>query len=379
MKIQFLIRSLHHGGAERQLVELVKGLHRQGHSVLVTVLYGGGPLERDLREIGVHVDIMDKKGRWDVFGFLQRLVLSVRREKPDVLNGYLPVSNLLTILLKAFFPRVKMVWWIGAAYVDLQRYDRMSKLIFKAECLFSRIADLIIVNCQAGKDYYLQYGFPVNRTVVIPNGYDIERFKPDQESRKRVRAEWGIKDNEILIGMVGRIDPMKDHPNFLNAAVSVVKERDDVRFVCIGDGFEPYRSEIMDLSGRLELNGRIHWTGTYGDIKAAYNAMDIFTLSSYAEGLPNVIGEAMACGVPCVVTDVGDSKWIVADTGIAVPPKDPEALANAWTAMIARMRINQQLYRENARKRIVEQFGTDVLVRRTEVTLTKLVGSVPDR
>lgn len=373
MRIVFLIRSLHYGGAERQLVALAKGLKERGHSVLVAVFYPGGPLEKDLEDSGVPVNILDKHGRWDVFPFLWRLISLVRYEKPDILLGYLPVPNLLTVLLKPLLPRIKMVWGVRASNVDLSRYDWLVRVVFRIECFFSRFADLIIVNSRAGQEYHLKHGFPESKMVVVPNGIDTERFVPDPEARHRVRKEWGITDNEKLIGIVARLDPMKDYPTFLKAASLLAKERDDVRFVCVGDGPEPYKSELKRLAQALKLEDKLIWAGSRDDMPAVYNALDIASSSSsYGEGFPNVVGEAMACGVPCVVTDVGDSAWIIGDTGLAVGPKDPVALAKSISKMLKELDDNSTQIAEKVRTRIVENFSLSRLITNTNQQLLSL-------
>lgn len=369
MKIIFLIRSLNYGGAERQLVTLAKSLHELSYFVLVAVFYSEGPLEKDLREAGVQVVILDKRGRWDVFPFLWRLVRLVWREKPDIIQGYLPVPNLLTILLKPLFPRIRMVWGVRASNMDLSRYDWLARLVFRIECFFSRFADLIIVNSNAGRNYHLKHGFPESKMVVIPNGIDTEQFKPDFAARARLRAEWGIKEHEKLIGIVARLDPMKDHPTFLRAAAILAKEREDVRFVCVGDGPEPYSSEMKELSRECGLEGKLIWTGVCNDMPAVYNALDIVSSSSYGEGFPNVVGEAMACGVPCIVTDVGDSALIVGETGIVVPPKNSQTLANGLMVMLKNLNNNPSLLNEQVRKRIISQFNQESLVDKTAEVL----------
>ncbi|MDL1963285.1 MAG: glycosyltransferase [Deltaproteobacteria bacterium] len=123
MKIFFLIRSLNRGGAERQLVLLAKRLEQQHHCVSVGCFYSGGSLESELRDTGVRVTSFNKLGRWDVFGFLLRLVRFVKQECPDIVHGYLGISNILTVLLKLFFPHIHAVWGIRASNMDLMRYD----------------------------------------------------------------------------------------------------------------------------------------------------------------------------------------------------------------------------------------------------------------
>jgi glycosyltransferase involved in cell wall biosynthesis len=138
-----------------------------------------------------------------------------------------------------------------------------------------------------------------------------------------------------------------------------------VRFVCIGDGKEPYKSEIHSLSMTLGLNGSLIWAGEMEDMPSVYNAIDIVTSSSISEGFPNVIGEAMACGIPCVVTDVGDSALIVGETGIVVPPEDPLALADGWRSMLKRLNNKSYSIKEMARARMVSHYNSKIFIKKT--------------
>ena len=151
--------------------------------------------------------------------------------------------------------------------------------------------------------------------AVIPNGIDTSRFREMPGSGARLRALWGVRDDQILIGLVGRLDYMKDHPTFLRAAAKLTHHNDSVRFVCVGGGPISYAAQLKDLSSELGLHDRIVWAGDQDDMPSVYSALDLLVSSSSGEGFSNVIGEAMACGVPCVVTDVGDSALIVGETG----------------------------------------------------------------
>lgn len=371
MNITFLIRSLDYGGAEWQLVVLAKGLHGRGHNVVVLVFYANGTLEKELYDAGVTVRVLDKKGRWDVAGFLWRLFRVVAQDKPDIIHGYLGIPNILTVLLKPIFPGIRMVWGVRASNMDLKRYDWLSRLSYRLECMLSRFADLIITNSHAGFDYAAKNGFPKSKMLVIPNGIDTDRFRPDPSAGRLLRMEWGIADDEKLIGLVGRLDPMKDHSTFLRAAALLRNERKDVRFVCVGDGASGYREKLQALGRELGLEDCLIWAGARGDMLAVYNALDIASSSSYGEGFPNVIGEAMACGVPCVVTDIGDSAHIVGDAGIVVPPKDPAALAAGLKLALCRWSTRESF---PGRERIVSFFSVRLLVQTTEKVLSRLLG-----
>lgn len=368
-KVVFLIRDLNYGGAQKQLVTLVKSLDKQHFNVSVMHFYSSGILLQDLTDSGIATICLEKQKRWDVFGFFWRLFQQLKYLKPDVLHGYLAESNLVTILLKLFFPSTHIIWGMRASNVPLNSYGWLGRLLFQLESILSPLTDAIVVNSQAGKDYYLSQGFAADKMVVIPNGIDTERFKPDAEAGAKVRAEWGIAEDKILIGLVGRIHPMKDHPTFLRAAALLCQERQDVRFVGVGTGAENYAQKLYRLTEDLGISERVIWAGERADMPAVQNALDIACSSSgYGEGFPNVIGEAMACGVPCLVTNVGDSAAIVGDTGVVVPAQNPEALKIGMNSLIENIALNHYS-REHIRQRIIERFSVLQLVQKTEAVL----------
>ncbi len=370
--ITLLARSLECGGAERQLVELAKGLHNLKVNVIVGTLYSGGKLEADLKSAGIPVYSLNKKGRWEVIPFFVRFCKFIRSSNTQLIYAFLNIQCILAVLVRLVQPDLRIVWGVRASNLDLSRYDWMARFAYRVECRLSRFADLIIANSNAGRAYALANGFPEAGTIVIPNGIDTDRFKPEPIARCKLRAEWGVRDNEILIGIVARLDPMKDHPVFFHAASELLQQDIEVRFICVGDGNEPYRTELYALAEKSGLGNKLIWAGSRDDMTAVYNALDILVSSSYTEGFSNVIAEGMACGIPCVVTDVGDSKWIVGDTGIVVSPGDPQALAQACQTMITRIRKLQPSLGGKTRRRIIEQFGLDILTRRTEAAFATM-------
>jgi len=365
----FLVRSINHGGTERQLVALASRLHGKGESVAVVTFYPGGLFRKNLEAAGVQIFSLEKLTRWDVLGFVGRLIGLVRELRPTILHGYLGTSNILTVLLKPLFPGIRIVWGVRASDMDLNQYGWVDRGLYRLECALSRFADLIIANSYAGLNYAVAHGFPKEKMVVISNGIDTDEFFPDPDLRKNVRGNLGVSETDHLIGLVGRLDPMKGHPTFLKAAALLTRERTDVRFLCVGDGPHPYQSRLRSMSEELGLGKRLIWLSSAEDMSAIYNAMDVMTSSSsFGEGFSNAIGEAMACGVPCVVTDVGDSKQIVGDFGEVVPPTDPRALAQAWSRML-KPNENEQRRRIQIRTRIMEQYGLHALANRTAAAL----------
>jgi len=374
-KVVFLIRDLNYGGAQRQLVTLVKALHQEDcFDVTVLHFYSGGSLLKDLIDRGIPTISLEKQERWDVLGFFSRLFWHLKRIKPDVLYGYLGESNIAAIFMKPFFPSTRIIWGIRGSNTPSGRYGWLGNLLSLLERFLSSFTDLIVVNSHIGKADCVKEGYPPDNMVVISNGIDTERFQPDSEVGARVRSEWGISENTILIGLVGRLSPMKDHATFLKAATLLSKEREDVRFVCVGVGEENYAKQLHQLTDALGISEKIIWAGGRSDMPAVFNALNIAcSSSSDGEGFPNVVGEAMACGVPCVVTDVGDSAWIVGDKGIVVPPKNPQALAAGWNSLLNLALTDKLALAEKARKTIVEKFSVKNLVRETEFHCTILL------
>lgn len=354
--------------AERELVVLAKGLAGRGHAVSAAVFFGGGVYEAELARAWVRVINLGKQGRWDILPFLNRLVGLLRKERPMVMHSYLGVPNILAAVLKPLLSGTRIVWGVRASNVDLSRYDWLSRLAYTLERRLARFADRIIANSDAGKCHAVENGFPEGKMVVIPNGIDTEYFRFDPNGRRQVRLAWGVGEDEILVGLAARLDPMKDHPVFLEAASHIARERRDVRFVCVGGGPADYAEALKQHAAALGLTNQLIWVGARDDMPAVYSALDIAS-SSYGEGFSNTIAEAMACGVPCVVTDVGDSALIVGDAGSVVPPGDYNALAAAIGRLIDRPHEERLVLGEVCRARVVSEFGIDRLIQRTEEAL----------
>jgi glycosyltransferase involved in cell wall biosynthesis len=360
--ILLLARSLNIGGSERQLVHLAAGLQARGEEVVVGLFYKGGVLDAELEARAIRILDLSKSGRWDVIGFLNRVRNMIAEVRPAVVYSFLGTANIVAAAVRPFGPRFRMVWSIRASYMDLASYGWVSHLNYRMECALSRRADLIISNSRAGRDYAADHGFPRDRIAVVPNGIDAERFRPDPMLRAAKRAEWGLDEGETAIGVLARIDPMKGYPVFLRAAAIAARRRPDLRFFCIGEGDAAYLAELESQTAALGLGERVLWTGRSTEPVAALNALDISCSPSFGEGFSNAIGEAMACGLRCVVTDVGDSSLLVGGTGRVVPPGDADALADALLA-VADMQGSEKDPR--ARQRIVELYSLESMVERT--------------
>ena len=356
IRLLLLARSLEAGGAERQLVELVRGLDPSRFAVTVAVLYDRGPLRDEVARLpGVRLEMLGKAGRWDLAGPLVRLARLVRGTGIDIVYGFLDIANLYA-LAGGRLGGAKVAFGVRSSYMDFSRYERSEGAVWRLAALASRAADLVVYNSFAGRDYALARGFSRRNAAVVPNGIDVDRFRPDPGGGRRVRCEWGVAPGARLVGLVGRLDPMKDHATFLRAAALLRREDPGVRFACVGEGPDGCARGLRGMAVQLGLDDSLVWAGARDDMPAVYAALDLLALSSRGEGFPNVVGEAMACGVPCAVTDVGDAARIVGDTGEVVPPEDPAALAAGLQRLLAEPAAQLRGRGGRCRERIVREY-----------------------
>ena len=341
-------------------------MDKQRFQITLLTFRAGGTLAEEFRAAGVTMRSLNKGGALETSAFWWRLAKTLRELRPDILHGYMGICNIYSVLARLVLPNLRSVYGVRASTRDLSKYSFGSLLLFRLECWLSHKSHLILGNSTSGKNFYTSHGFPVAKYQVIPNGIDTERFQPHPEDRERIRAEWGVGQHQLLIGIVGRLEPIKDHPTFLKAAAILAKLQPQVRFVCIGGGSESYLAQLCNLTTDLGIADRIVFAGQRADTHLAYSALDLLTLSSLSEGFPNVIGEAMACGVPCVTTNAGDAAVIVGDLGQVVPTHDPAALALAWQTLQTRGLADLSTL---VRERILIYFSVAQLVERTEAAL----------
>lgn len=356
-------------------MELARGLDPSRFAVTVAVLYDRGPLRDEVaRTPGVRLARLGKAGRWDLAGPLARLARLVRGAGIDVVYGFLDIANLYA-LAGGRLGGAKVAFGVRSSYMDFSRYERSEGAVWRLAALASRAADLVVYNSYAGRDYALARGFPRRNAAVVPNGIDVDRFRPEPEGGLRVRGEWGVAPGARLVGLVGRLDPMKDHGTFLQAAALLRAEDPGLRFACVGEGSGPHVEGLRALEAQLGLGGGVVWAGARRDMPAVYAALDLLALSSRGEGFPNVIGEAMSCGVPCAATDVGDAARIVGDTGAIVPPGDPRALAAALRELLEEPADRRRARGGRCRERIVAEYPLAAMVAAAGRELSRLAGA----
>jgi glycosyltransferase involved in cell wall biosynthesis len=364
MKVLFLVRSLDVGGGEMQLAFLARGLHERGHAVQVATLYPGrGRIWDALVASGVRCIHLEKRSRWDVSSPFRRLTEIARDLRPDVVYSFMPAANVLAALARSRLSPSALVWGVRSARMDWNFYGFFPKVLLRLERSLSARPDLIICNSHAGRRYHSEAGWQSSRMTVVENGIDVAQFFPDVSARALVREELRVPPTRNVVGIVGRLDPVKDHASFLRMAATLLSQRDDCEFWCIGGGSDrAYRERLDAYAHELGISASVRWLGARPNMRAIYSAMDVTCLTSLAEGFPNVVGESMACGTPCAVFDIGDAASIVNDPKLVVAQRSSPRLADAvhW-ALDQADRLRSQV-----RARIVGSFSLTRLIDRTE-------------
>lgn len=362
MKICHVITGLAANGAEIALCRLLESLQDPRYEHAVIALGGEGPLSaRAARSARVHHLRMrpNRAGPRDVL----RLRELLHREHPDLVHAWMYHAHLLTTLA-VWGGRVPHLWSVHHSLTDIGTDKRATRVVIRLNALMSHRPQRILYASHLSAAQHEAYGFCKARTAVIPNGYDTDTFAPDPDGRLRTRVALGVPVDAFVVGMVARVHPTKDHGNFLRAAGQLLTFCPNAFFVLVGDGATPDNPELARLADAVGLASHLRLLGRREDIPALDAAFDVATLSSRGEAFPNAVAEAMACGTPCVATDVGDVQEIVGDTGEVVPPRDATALAAGWARFVAMGSARRRALGHRARERIVARYGDGLRAQR---------------
>lgn len=370
IRILHVISTLDVGGAEMNLLRLVQSLSEQYENRIVSMTTIG-PVGEKIRDLGTPVQALSmKKGVPDLHGVM-KLMRIVRHFNPDIIQCWMYHANLLGLTISR---RRHLVWNIRCSDMDLGRYGMIYRWTVRAGALFSPFPDTVVVNSLAGRDFHASLGYSPKKWDVITNGFDTAVYRSDASSGQQIRAQLAIPANAPVIGLVNRHDPMKGHTTFFHAASLLYQINKGAHFILAGRGVTGNNPEISSLLGAMKNTQNIHLIGERDDIPQVLNTLDIATSSSYGEGLPNAVGEAMATGIPCVVTDAGDSAVLVGDTGIVVPKKDPQALCSAWQRLLDAGPDYRKAMGERARKRIMDHYSLPSMICRYDTLYRNLIG-----
>lgn len=367
-----VIAGLDVGGAEVALYRLIMGSRDSEYRHSVVALTPGGAIAARLRNAGIKVTALDFRSM--PFASFRKLVSIMRAARPDIVQTWMYHADMAGGLAARLAGNRNIIWGIRTS--DLDRGDSTATTLVRTLCarLSRRIPHTIVCVAEAARRIHVSHGYEAGRMEVIPNGFDLARTPAVELQAALLRAAWGIGPQDFLIGMVGRFNANKDQKNFVHAAGLLLRLQESARFLMIGRGIDASNAELMHWIRQTGHAERFVLLGERNDVPACLLALDVFCLSSRTEGFPNVVGEAMAMGVPCVVTDVGDAAMLVGQTGIVVPKENPDALAEGLAVLLAMSPETRKRLGHRAQARIREEFSAERVRERYEAiykTLTR--------
>lgn len=350
------------------LYKLLSCMDRDMVTSQVVSLQNKGPMAERIEALGITVKALNmSKGIPDPRG-VWRLSRMIRNYEPDVIQTWMYHGDLLGSLAARLARRGSVVWNIRHSNLHPKENKKTTIWTAKACALLSTMIPKKIVCCsEESRRVHVGLGYDENKMLVIPNGFDLDNFGPSKEARNSLRDELNLQQNTLLIGMAARFNPQKDHFNLVQAARQLKDQGVEAFFLLCGQDIGWENEKLGSWIRQAGLEDRFFLLGPRNDMPRITAALDVACLSSaHGEGFPNVLGEAMACEVPCVATNVGDSAEIVGDTGRIVPPKDPEALARAIKELIDMGPEGRAEMGKRARKRVKERYELSRVVRQYE-------------
>jgi glycosyltransferase involved in cell wall biosynthesis len=358
VRILHITTSLSDGGAEATLFRIIRFTPAIEHRVVT--LTSGGRYVAELRELGVEVVILDFKSPVKAISSSLRLHRLIANFRPDAIQSWMYHANLATGLVGLFRNSPPIFWGIRNSVLVPGVNPWHTRLAsWLCARLSSRVPESIICAGKKAKEVHESMGYESKKLLVIPNGVDTDTFAPNLFESNKLRQSLDIPSDEFLIGAVGRFTPEKDHENLL-AALSKLS-RFGVKFRClfVGRGMDSSNLQMTESAVAHGLLGVVEFLGPRKDIENVFPALDVHVTSSSSEAFPNVIAESMACGTPCVTTNVGDASAIVGASGFVVKASDAQALAEGlFAAYDARLdRVRWKELQNSARRRIQERYG----------------------
>ncbi|MEL6927019.1 MAG: glycosyltransferase [Cyanobacteria bacterium J06600_6] len=375
IKLLFLTTGLNSGGAEVMLLSILSTLDRDRFEPTVISLMDKGIYGSQIEQLDIPVYCVEMLAGKPTLDSAKRLTQLIKQIEPDLIQGWMYHANLAAQLFNFFVNRkVPVLWSIHHSLHEISAEKPLTQGIIRFGSWSSKYTAKVAFVSEKSQSQHEKLGYAKANSCVIPNGFDTDKFKADSEIRQKFRQELGVNDETFLIGSVARYHPMKDHANFLRAAKILLESHPETMFVMLGTEVDDNNPELTSLIEELGIGDRVRMLGQRGDVPQITPALDILTSSSaFGEAFPLVIGEAMACEVPCVVTDIGDSGWIVGDSGRVVPPKNAAALAKGWEEVVNMSVTDRAYLGKSARNRIVENFSLTSIVDRYEQLYQSLV------
>lgn len=374
MRSVFIITHLSTGGAETMLLKLLQKMDRGRFTSTVISLVGLGEIGPRIQALGIQVHALGMTpGIPDPLKLL-RLVRLLKQLQPDVVHTWMYHADLLGGLAARLAGVRAIAWSIRHSNLAPEHNKRSTLLVVKACARLSRWVPHRILTCsERARSVHVAAGYRADKMVLIANGFDLTRFVPDAAARVSVRAELGLTPDTPLVGVVARDDPQKNLLGFVQAAAAVHSALPNCHFVLAGQGIDTTHAALGQAIAQAGLQHHVHLLGRRDDVPRLMAALDVLASPSHGEAFPNVLGEAMACGVPCVVTDVGDSADIVGDTGRVVMAADMADLARQLLAVLQMPAEPRQALGARARVRVQDCYELGEVTRRYEDFYSELL------
>lgn len=364
MKILHLITCLNKGGAESALFFLVTRDKCNTHEIIS--MMGDNDYKATLTMYGIPVHCLNlSRGKLSLSSLL-KLYQLIHTIQPDVVQTWMDHANLVGGIV-ARMAGCPVVWGLRHTRIDSGISKLSTRFTYKICAYLSNLVPKKIISCsEKGVQSHIEQGYASKKMIAVSNGYDLRLSVPDDPSGAQLRTEWNVPENCLVLGMVARWHPQKDYANLIHAlSLFSARSQHEWRGIFVGSGMEVSNIELVDLLVRYGVRDKVTLLGQRNDIPSIMNALDINVLSSRGgEAFPNVVAEAMVCGTPCIVTNVGDAAVIVGSTGWVVPPRDAQQLAEALHVAIVEMN-NKEAWRKRkkaCRKRIEENFNIEKMV-----------------
>lgn len=369
-----VIPSLQKGGAESALTKICLK-NPQNHKIICLINEGSNG--EILRNAGVEIKILGiKRGGYNILSLYQ-LFKAIKSKKPDIIQTWMYHSDLYAGILAKLSGHKKIVWNIRHTQLSLKTAKKSTILIAKISAKISKhLPNKIIVCAYASAKWHQKFGYDSSKMTVINNGYDFSVFKPCLHTRKKSRLALGINEDQFIVGMVANYKPEKNHSNLINALSEISKSNLSITCLLAGDNLTKKNTVLMKKIRDLHLEKNILLLGSVSDIPEIMNTLDLHVLSSWSEGFPNVLAEAMACGTPCITTDVGDARLIVGDTGWVIPSSDSSALAKSIKSALEERNKYPFAWEERqklARARVLKKFSIKKMISDYEETWKNLI------
>ena len=366
--VQHVTTSLDLGGAQAMLLKLVGAdpcvRPALQHSI-VSLLRPGvlAPAGEDSR---CSVYTLNMRRTLPTPPALLRLLRITGCERPDLIQGWMYHGNVAASVAGMAQARsVPVIWNVRHSLADPKVESRATRALLALSARLSRSAAAIIYNSHVSARQHEAIGFDERRSAYVPNGFDSLRYRVDRGRSAHLRDLFGIPGEGIIVGMVARLHPMKDHAMLVEAVARGRAMGHDLHLLMVGTGLDTPPPPLARLIAQLLPPDRVTLVGERHDVAEWLPGIDILALSSaWGEAFPNVLGEAMMCGLPCVATDVGDSALVLGESGTIVPPRDAEAMAAALARIAAEGAEGRVRRGDVARARAVEHYELAEVARR---------------